>query len=153
MRDLIRIAVVALLFIGPLPLQAQATPWTPEQRAIVALIHETAEANNAGDVQAWVSLFADDFVYLPPASPAVSTREALVEIAEAGFRHQADISIDPVEVQVIGSWAFARTRVTGTVTVNPSGEVITVDSKQIVIYRRVDSGAWRIARLISNSNS
>lgn len=148
------LTVFVLVASSPLTVHAQAgDDWTAEQREILALIRSTAEANNASDVEAWVALFADDFVYMPPGVPPVTTRSGLVEIAEAGFRHDADIEIEPLEITVTGGWAFARNRVSGTVTVNPSGEVISVDSNQIVIYRRSTSGDWRIARLISNSSS
>lgn len=147
-------ALIALVLLSPLPLVAQTGPaWTGEQSAIVDLIRRTAEANNAGDVDAWVALFDDDAVYMAPGAPAVTTRRGLREVAEAGFRHRADIDIEPVEIVVTGPWAYARNRVTGTVEVHPTGEVVTVDVKQVVIYRRAESGDWRIARLISNSNS
>lgn len=136
------------------PLDAQESPrWTGEQQAIAELVRRTAAANNAGDVEAWVGLFAEDAVYMPPGSPPVTTRGGLVEVAEAGFRHAAAIEIEPVEIVVSGRWAFARNRVRGTVEVDPSGEVVEVDVKQLVIYRRTASGAWRIARMMSNSDS
>jgi hypothetical protein len=33
-----------------------------------------------------VALFADDFVYLAPGAPEVTTKGGLKEVAEAGFR-------------------------------------------------------------------
>ena len=61
--------------------------------------------------------------------------------------------MEPLEIEVCGDWAFARNRVTGTVTLQRSREVVPVDVKQIVIYTRGADGAWRIARMISNSNT
>lgn len=146
---------LALILLSPLLLHGQTgeEEWTGDQRAVAELIERTAAANNAGDVEAWVALFTGDAVYMPPGSPAVTTREGLVEVAEAGFRHRAEIRIEPVEIVVTGPWAYARNRVRGTVEVAGSGEVVDVDVKQIGIYRRTASGAWRIARLISNANS
>lgn len=54
---------------------------------------------------------------------------------------------------VSGRWDFARNRVRGTVELHPTGEVVEVDVKQLVIYRRTASGAWRIARMMSDNNS
>lgn len=124
-----------------------------DQAAIERLIEAVETANEAGDVDAWVDLFADDFVYMPPGLPAITTRDSLVETAKAGFRHAADIDIEPEEIIIAGDWAFARNRVTGTVTLAGSGEVVSVDVKQIVIYSREPGGDWLIARLIMNSNS
>lgn len=125
-----------------------------DQAAIEALIEETAAANNAGDVERWVALFHDDFVYMASGSPAVTTREELSEVARAGFRNDASIDIEPAEIQVFPDWAFARSEVSGRVEVAGTGEVVPVNVKQLVIYRR-DPGTdeWRIARMISNSNT
>ena len=81
----------------------------------------------------------------------MTTRPELVEIARAGFVHDAAIDIEAMEIHVMGDWAFARSRVGGTVTLDGSGDVITIDVKQIIIYRREAPG-WRIARMISNAN-
>lgn len=136
------------------PIGAQESPrWTGEQQAIADLVQRTAAANNAGDVEAWVALFAEDAVYMAPGSPPVTTTSGLVEVAEAGFRNRADVEIEPAEIVVTGRWAYARNRVRGSVEVASTGEVVTVDVKQLVIYRRTESGGWRIARMISNSNS
>lgn len=148
------LALIGATFLVSSPLDAQESPrWTGEQQAIADLIRRTAAANNAGDVEAWVELFADGAVYMAPGSPPVTTRSGLVEVAEAGFRHAASIEIEPAEIVVSGRWAYARNRVRGTVEVDPTGEVVRVDVKQLVIYRRTSSGDWRIARMMSNSNS
>jgi ketosteroid isomerase-like protein len=104
-------------------------------------------------VDAWVALFSEDAIYMPPGSPPIATRDGLIEVATAGFRHQAAIDIEPIEIQVLGTWAFAMSRVTGHVTLAGSGETVPVDVKQVAIYRRNPSGVWQIARLITNTNS
>lgn len=144
--------MVGALLIGSPAAAGGAGERRPDAAEIEALIEGVEEANNAGDVERWVGYFAADAVYMPPGVPAVTTREGLVEIAEAGFRHRSDVDIEPVEIRVFDDWAFARTEVAGTVTVHGSGEVVDVDTKQIVIYTRGADGAWRIARMISNGN-
>jgi uncharacterized protein (TIGR02246 family) len=124
-----------------------------DRKAIAELIERAETANNAGDVEAWVRLFASDAVYMPPGAPPVTTRAGLVEMARAGFRHKASIDIVPEEIEVFGAWAFARSRVNGQVRLAGSGEVIQIDIKQLVIYRRSDDAGWQIARLINNSNT
>lgn len=121
--------------------------------AIRSLIQTTEATNNVGDVEGWVRLFADDAVYMAPGSPSVTTKKGLIEVAKAGFRHQASIEIEPLEIRVCENWAFARTRVSGRVTVAETEEIVPVNVKQIVVYSRTDNGAWKIARLISNSNT
>lgn len=146
----VSIAVALVLTTG----LARAQDAPDDEAAILALIEETQQANNAGDVERWVALFADDAVYMPPGVPAVTTQEELVETAEAGFRNQASIEIEPLEIEVVSDWAFARTEVSGSVEVAETGEVVSVDVKQLVIYRRDPAtGEWRIARMMSNRNT
>jgi uncharacterized protein (TIGR02246 family) len=150
-------SAISALVMAACLLTAQAAASQPaaadkDHAAIAALIEEVESSNNAGDVDRWVALFAADFVYMAPGSPAVTSRDALVDVARTGFRNRASIDIRAEEIQVHGDWAFARTAVTGNVSLHGSGKVVPVDVKQIVIYRRNDQGAWRIARLISNSN-
>lgn len=147
------IALTTLLLAPGTALAQTGRDWTGEQRAIAEVIERTEAANNAGNVAAWVALFADDAVYMAPGAPAVTTRQGLADVAEAGFRHHADIDIEPVEIVVTGPWAYARNRVHGTIVIDGTDEAVTVDVKQIAIYRRTASGAWRITRLIGNSNS
>lgn len=132
---------------------AQTVKPADDRAAIAALIEDVQDANNAGEVERWVGLFATDFVYMAPGAPPVTSREALVEVAKTGFRNRAAVVIKPIEIQAIGDWAFARNAVTGSVTLQESGRVVAIDVKQLVIYRKNEQGTWRIARLISNSNT
>ena len=124
-----------------------------DSTAIRALIDRTTVANNAGDIDGWVGLFEEGAVYMPPGSPEVTTAGGLREAAAAGFtRFHADIRITPVELVVLGDWAFSRSQVTGSVTPKAGGDHILIDIKQLVLYHRQRDGSWRIARLINNSN-
>lgn len=146
--------ILALLFLGLAPVsRAQVPAQMSDSAAIAALIKQVEAANNVGDAERWVSLFGDDFVYMAPGAPAVTTRSALLDVARTGFRNRASVIIQPVEITVLGSWAFARNAVRGHVTLAGSGRVVSVDVKQLVVYRREDDGRWRIARFSSNSNT
>ena len=146
-------AMVSALVLSFPTLAATGNPEPgPDAAAIAALLENLESANNAGDVDRWVRAFADDAVYMAPGIPEVTSREELTEVARAGFRNETSIDIDPIEIRVCDDWAFARTRVTGTVTLHDSGRTIPVDVKEIVIFVRNDDGAWRVARLINNRN-
>ena len=124
-----------------------------DERAVRSLIARTAAANNAGDVEEWVSLFDEEAIYMPPGGPAVSGEAELRRVAQSGFSAwKSAIEIEPEEVIVSGDWAFARTRVTGSVVPRAGGDAVAIDNKQIVVYRRGTDGRWRIARQITNAN-
>ncbi len=132
--------------------RVESDPATDEA-AIRELIRQTAAANNTADMLGWVALFEEGAVYMPPATPEVTTREGLLEAAATGFGgYAAAIRITPAEIAISGDWAFARSQVTGTVTPRTGGEPIPVNVKQLAIYHRQPSGAWRIARLMNNGN-
>ena len=121
--------------------------------AIEALIARATYVNNAGDIEGWVALFADDAVYLPEGRPPVTTREGLEGAAVSQFsRYRPNIQITADEIQVLGDWAFARTTVTGTLTPHRNANPIRVEGKEIALYRRQPDGGWKIARLIGNSS-
>lgn len=147
--------ILHLSLMGPGIAQTGGTGDAPNEAkaAIRALIERTEATNNVGDVEGWVALFTDDAVYMPPNAPAVTSRDGLIEVARAGFSNRASIDIEPAEIEVCGDWAFARSTVTGTVTLRDSGEVIPIDLKQIAIYRRMGEDGWKIARMIGNSNN
>ena len=144
-------ARVLVLIIAFITIPAAASGQS-DSTAIERVIRDVAEANNAGDVERWVGLFAPDFVYMAPGAPAVTSREELVGVARTGFRNKASIEIRPLEIRVAGAWAYARNAVTGSVTIAGSGRQVAVNVKQLAIYVRTPNG-WRISRLMMNSDN
>jgi uncharacterized protein (TIGR02246 family) len=146
------LAVLVPLAVGCAAPRVSSDP-AADSVAIRALIDRTEAANNRGDVAAWVALFEDHAVYMPPGSPPITTRTGLREVASAGFsQFEAAIEIIPSELVVLGDWAFARSHVTGTAMPKAGGEAVPIDVKQLVLYHRQSDASWRIARLINNSN-
>ncbi|MCK4941914.1 nuclear transport factor 2 family protein [candidate division WOR-3 bacterium] len=113
---------------------------------------ETAgEAVNQGDVEAEVSRFTEDGIYMWPGAPAIEGQEALREWFERRFaKVEAHIDSRTEEIVVCGDWAFER----GTSVVNirqkDSNHFETVRGKYINILRRQPDGSWKIARRIRN---
>ena len=146
------VAVLLLSATGQTINATQPTRSDSGDQAIKAVIKQLEEANNAGDVERWVGLFGPDFVYMTSGMPAITSREELVKVARAGFRNAAAIRITPIEIETYGDWAFVRAEVSGTVKLHDSGESIAVDVKELLLLSRSSEGAWRIARLMNNSN-
>lgn len=123
-----------------------------DRAEIGAVIRQTQEANNAGDVEAWVSLFDQDFRYLGPYAPAVTDRDSLRALARTGFsRWQSEIFIEPTDILVEGDLAIVHSEVRGRAVSRSGPDTVDVDLKQLVVYRRTPMG-WRIARLAISPN-
>lgn len=124
-----------------------------DRRAVENVFAELERANNAGDVDAWMALFADDPVYMAPRTPTVTTREGLRRMARRGFSvHRTDIAIEPEEVRIRGDWAFARAVVTGRVVVSEGDAAVRIENRELAVLRRRPGSGWKLARLMINRN-
>jgi uncharacterized protein (TIGR02246 family) len=107
----------------------------------------------AGDVDALLALYADDPVLLPQGQPAVTGRDAIRSLYEAVLRevHFTSESILN-EVDASGDLGYFWSTYRLTATPKGGGDSTTSAGKSIFIVRRQRDGAWKIARLIDNSD-
>lgn len=125
--------------------------------ADVEAIHQIREAHiaslNAGDADAWVRLFTDDGVQMPPNAPANVGRESIRSWSDAFLgMFRAAFALSVAEVQVVGDWAFERGTYWIALTPRAGGGLIQDNGKYITIYQRQPGGPWRIARDIWNTD-
>jgi uncharacterized protein (TIGR02246 family) len=111
-------------------------------------------ALNAGDAGAWVALFTDDGVQMPPNAPANVGRSTIGSWSKGFmdlFRLEFALAVD--EVRVLGEWAFERG--TYTISLNPKagGPPMQDMGKYITVYQRKPGDSWRMARDIWNSSN
>ena len=119
---------------------------TSDEQSIRALVATWLAASKTGDVDTVLSLIGDDAVFLLPGQPVMGKAEfAEKSRAQLGYGvPQIDASSDIQEIQVLGDWAFMRTRL--TVTVTPAGgEPITRNGHTLTILRK-QHGKWLLAR-------
>ncbi len=122
-------------------------------KAIETFISKATQINNDGDFEAWADLFDEKGIFMPSNAPEITTHEGLVADCKAfDDEFKSDIIITPVEIQVLGDWAFSRTTLTGTITNKANGESSKIDLKEIAIFKRQTNGEWKLWRLIGNSN-
>jgi ketosteroid isomerase-like protein len=111
------------------------------------------EANQNGDVEAWLSNLTEDAMFLPPDRPPIEGKAALREWIEQRFSAvSAQNTISPVEIVVDHDLAFNRTHVTGFEVSLETGDTVFVDWKEIVIAERQPDGSWLVSRVMGNSN-
>ncbi len=117
---------------------------TDDERAIRELIQTWMTASKQGDTPTVLSLMADDVVFMTPGR-APFGREAFARTAEDMKGVAIDGRSEVLEVEVAGSWAWARSKL--DVTVTPKGGEAKHRSGYVLsIFRKEPTGDWVLAR-------
>ena len=150
---------LALIVAGcaPAPEQPEPAAEAPTQAedvaAIKKLIDDYLAAANAGDVSAVAAFYTDDAIRMPPNAPAKIGKEAIQSDVQTQLdQFTIKLGLEVVEVEVAGDWAFGRGSHTITLTPKAGGEPTEDSGKWIEILKRQPDGAWKIYRLIWNSD-
>ena len=107
----------------------------------------------SGDADLLLSLYADDPVLMPQDARAVSGKERIRSIYESVLKEYRFKSQSRVmEVEVAGDWGYFWSTYSLTATPKAGGKPIQSAGKSVFIVKRERGGAWRIARLIDNSD-
>ena len=153
-----RIAVDAVTVAALLAVVAGCTrpsnvPLQDARAAADNIFARYAASLNAGDADAWATLWAEDGVQMPPDEPPVTGKAQIREKLRgvlAQFRFQMRVHTE--EVRTAGDWAFARGMYAATLTPKAGGPAIPIDGKFMTILARQSDGSWKIYRDIFNSN-
>jgi len=117
-----------------------------------AVISDWRNAVNAGDIDRILRIAADDLEMMPPGQSALVGAEAHDFLR--GFVSQFTADLKPFtneEVIVCGAWAFQRYSYELTLTPKMGGEPITERGDGIHMFRRDESGSWRLSKDIFTS--
>jgi len=128
-----------------------------DRRAIEALNDHDVKATLAGDVDAIVSQWTEDFTILPPAGPIMRGRSANAAAAEQGKAQlqaliAVDYDVDFEEITVTGNHAFAWGTYRSAVRPRSGGAVITYSGKLMRILQRQPDGAWKMHRTMMTAD-
>lgn len=106
----------------------------------------------AGDADALLSLYADDPVLMPGGQPAVFGREAIRPLYQSVLKEYAFKSDTRLmDVEVSGDLGYFWVSYRITATPRAGGASFEEEGKSVFIVVR-ERGAWKIARLIDNSD-
>jgi uncharacterized protein (TIGR02246 family) len=110
-------------------------------------------ALNQGSVDAWVGVFSEDAVQMPPHTPA-NVGRAMIRAWGTAFLDptHVEFALEVEEVRVAGDWAFERGAYQIRVSPKAGGEAFQDTGKYITIYQKQANNAWLMARDIWNSN-
>ena len=153
------LSLIAMPVCAPQPEQ-QAEPATEEApsteadvAAIKSIFKQFDEALIAGDLEAYLALYMEDCVVLPPNAEIITGKDGYRSYAQP-IIDQFDIeeTISVKETEVAGDWAFSRTSFVWRLTPKAGGETIEEVGKMISILRRQSDGSWKISRNMWNTD-
>ena len=143
-KQLIQTVAAAIILIGSL---SGAHADASDQQNIHAVLKTYEQVLNASDVVGVLELYTQDGVFMAQHNPsAVGIHQVEAAYTAAFQAIDLNVEFDIAEVEVITDyWAFARTKSTGTTTINATGDKITEGNQELFVMQKVD-GEWKIAR-------
>ena len=126
---------------------------TEDIHAIQQLAADWRSGWLSGDADSLLSLYGDEPVLMPQDQPAVIGKDAIrslyrLVLKEYDFKSEGTL----MEVEASGDWGYFWSTYTLTATPKSGGKPIKNAGKSVFIVKREPGGAWKIARLIDNSD-
>ena len=155
MRLLFSITFVVLLCLvfncqnGGEAIQEHEVDVEADIAAIENLTKQRAQAFNEGNLEDFMSLVADDAVFMPPGVPALIGKETIHNWQNFDAMSW-DATIYSDEIEISRDWAFQRVHWEGSWTLKSNGKTTIYKSKEIFIYRRQPDGSWLTSHAIWN---
>jgi uncharacterized protein (TIGR02246 family) len=116
--------------------------------AVAERRREWIAAVNAGSLEGYADLVAEDVVWLPPSGAALTSRQAFREWLEPFFRHyDYEFSVEPLEVRAFHGWCAEVGRFR-SVLASGSSESQEHKGQYFVLWRLDADGSWRIERYV-----
>ncbi|HZP99190.1 MAG TPA: nuclear transport factor 2 family protein [Reyranella sp.] len=110
----------------------------------VEIMQKYAVALQANDVEALVSLYTDNGVYVRPDFPAAVGHAALRTAYKEVFATlRVSLRFDIKEAEIHGDMAWVRSESTSKIKVLKSGAETSESYHQLVVFRR-EAGVWKI---------
>lgn len=120
---------------------------------IKAIPTKAAEAINAGDLDAWLSLVDKNAQAL---FNNFSTLKGIEEITQEQKKYfgitNSSLAINHYETILLGDFAYGIGTDTGQEKDSKTGKVMKVNDREIVIFKKQNDGEWKVFRLMTNKN-
>lgn len=113
--------------------------------AIRAMVQTWIDASKAGEHELVLSLIADDALFLMPGREPIGKVEFANMIRNQSAGLQIDGISDIQEIEVLGDWAFMRSRLR-LLIVTQDGSRMRQEGQTLSILRKDASGDWRLFR-------
>jgi uncharacterized protein (TIGR02246 family) len=127
-------------------------PRPGDLEAIGRLGGEYVAAYGEGDSERIASLFAGGAVLMPSDGPTCGGHDEIADYFDDLFRDApATAEFEVRETKVLDGWAFERIDVTLSWSDPETGEDLVTWERYFWVLQRQPDGAWRIARLVVNT--
>jgi uncharacterized protein (TIGR02246 family) len=121
------------------------------EEQIRVLLATYEKALNTSDADLAASCYVDEGIFMPSTLPTVTgadMADGYRQIFKV-IRLNVAFIIDELTVTSDGT-AYALTRSNGTQTVLATGDESRESNREIFLFRRADSGGWKVARYMFN---
>jgi uncharacterized protein (TIGR02246 family) len=147
------VAGLLALFLACQPAAEQQVAAPPDPAPINALRDKFAAMYNSGDITGLGELYTDDAVVMNNQQPAAEGKQAILQNGQALVdQFTVNMSITPVDTQIVGDLAYEHGSFTMSLTPKAGGDPMPNSGNYIVVLKRGADGVWRLHREIGNSN-
>lgn len=155
MKKRLLFVFICLIAIAAVQSQAiTATPRTPDEKALSMLLSAYAETVNAGDPEAWITLWDTDGIQLPFDAPMNIGRSAIWKMNKDDFGAiDMKFSIVQHEIVAFGDYGYVRGTYSYSFKSAIDAQPISFAGKYLTICRRQTDGTWRIYRDAFNADA
>jgi uncharacterized protein (TIGR02246 family) len=115
-----------------------------DERAIRKLIDDWMQATARGELAKVLSMMSDDVVFMTAGREPFGKKEFATQSASMKDMKVEGVS-SPVEIKVLGDWAYLRNHISLTVTPK-SGQPTKRAGYTLTILNRQPDGRWVITR-------
>ena len=114
------------------------------EKAIRKLIEDWMQASAKGDGAALLNMMSDDVIFMTAGGEPFG-KEQFAERMQALRDAHMEAKSEPVEIKVLGDWAYVRNHIVVTMTPK-SGQPTRRSGYTLTILNRKPDGAWMITR-------
>ena len=123
------------------PTQEAGTLSENDVEAIESIIQQYVQAFLAKDLNAYTGLWTEDAVEMPPNSPALEGREAIIQNWMAGPA-PTEFVLDVLDIDGAGDVAYVRGTYSITMTVAGVPEPVRDEGKYLSIFKKQPDATW-----------
>ncbi len=148
-----RLSVILLFLVNAGCGSAPTSDPAVDRQAIAAVSAQFQAAENAGNVEQMLRLFADDLVILSPNAAELSGADRIAAAIRA-FHEAFTVQVEYTsqEIAAFGDWGFDRGTEHFTLTPKSGGAPISVNGKYLWLYGRQPDGSWKQRRVMWNTS-